>query len=293
MEQQQNKAQYSIRSCGWLLLFVFYLQFITGEMLNIVWEKWFGGFVPQYVALVCIQIFAIVIPLVGFVLLKNADFRTIIKTRRLNAPTVVVCALIGIFAQPVASLINSPVIMGLGQGGVSPAVNTPQNFVEYLFGIVAVALIPAICEELLMRGVILHATEKYGYRLSLVISSVWFMLLHNSFENALGMLFLGFVLCYAVWMTQSVYAGIIIHFTFNASALTMQYLGQPNVWAMWIYIIVSIFLFFVCFSAINRKLVRRYKSNRMFIYILKSLLNLPVILIILGMFMFNYLLGGV
>ncbi len=287
--EQQKKAQYSINSCGWLLLFVFYLQFLTGETLNLIWEKMFWGSVPQYVAIVCVQIFAVVIPCTVFLLLKNTKPTEILKTRKLNVPTGIVCFLIGVFAQPVAGLINSPVIMAMSKGGqVSPQLNIPQNFGGYLLGLLVVALIPAVFEELLMRGIVLHSTEKYGYRLSLAISSIWFALLHNSFENFLGMLFLGFVLCYAVWMTQSVYAGIIIHFSFNASALTMQYLGQPNIWVMWLYIIVSIFLFSVCLSAINRKLVRRYRSNRMFVYILKALLNLPVILIILGITMFHF-----
>ena len=58
---EEPKGMFSKRSCPWLLLFVFYLQFITGEVLNMLWQKHMGTTVPKLLALTAVQIFAVIV----------------------------------------------------------------------------------------------------------------------------------------------------------------------------------------------------------------------------------------
>lgn len=287
MTLEQN-GLFSKKSCPWLLLFVFYLQFITGEVLNMLWQKYFGTDVPRLVALAGIQIFAVALPCLVFIFLKNVKFGDVIKHRKLDVVTVFMCILTGAAAQPIAALLNSPVTLHMNQQA-SAVVGTPSGALSVILTLLVVAVMPAIFEEVLMRGIILCGTERYGYRASLLISGLWFAILHNNPSNFFGMLFLGAVTCYAVWMTQSVYCGMIIHFSFNACGMIMQMTQFPKgTLSSVLLLVVAAVIFFPSVSALNRKLVRRYKTRGLVKQLLSAIFNFPMIVILLGYAMFYF-----
>lgn len=283
----EQKGMYTVKSCPWLLLFVFFLQFVTGEMLNILWERCFGEAVPGLLLLACVQIFSVAVPCGIFILLKNVNPKEIIKHRKLYGITGIMCVIVGITAQPIAALLNSPVALHMSD--MAPVADTPSTAGSFILTLIVIAVLPAFFEEILMRGIVFHATEKYGYRATLFISAIWFAILHNNLANIPGMLFLGFVSCYAVWMTQSVYAGILIHLSFNITGLVFQTTGFPqsNTAAV-ITLIISLFLFVPALSSLNRKLVRRYKTHGLFKQIFFAIFNFPMIIILLGFVMFHF-----
>ncbi len=288
--KEEQKGLFTKKSCPWLLLFVFYLQFITGEILNMLWLESFGENVPKLVALTAVQIFAVAIPCLIFIFLKNVKIGDVVKHRKLNIVTAFMCLVTGAAAQPIAALINSPVALHMGKAA-SPVVDTPVGLVSVLLTLLVVAVQPAICEEVLMRGICLHGTEKYGYRASMFISGLWFAILHNSLPNFFGMFFLGFITCYAVWMTQSVYAGMLIHFSFNAFGLLMQQTGFPgSTFTSVLLIIAAVVIFVPSISSLNRKLVRRYKTHGLLKELFLAVFNLPMIIILLGFVMFYFTL---
>jgi len=284
----EQKGLYTVKSCPWLLLFVFFLQFVTGEMMDILWAQCFGEKAPGLLLLACVQIFSVAIPCGVFILLKNVNPKEIIKHRKLYGVTGIMCVVAGAAAQPIAALLNSPVAIHTSDSTALLA-ETPTTAFSFVLTLIVIAVMPAFFEEILMRGIVLHATEKYGYRASLFISAIWFAILHNSFANIPGMLFLGFVSCYAVWMTQSVYAGMLIHFSFNATGLIFQTTGFPqsNTMAI-ITLIISVLLFVPALSSLNRKLVRRYKTHGLFKQIFFAIFNFPMIIILLGFVMFHF-----
>lgn len=289
--KEQPKGLFSKRSCPWLLLFVFYLQFVLTEVLNMLWQNHFGTTVPKLLALTVVQIFAVALPCFIFILLKNVKTTEIIKHRKLDFVTALVCIITGMTAQPIAGLINSPVILHIAKANPSSVINTPDSVWSFILTLVVVAVLPAICEEFLMRGIVLHSTEKYGYRASIIISGLWFAILHNSLQNFLGMFFLGMVACYAVWMTQSVYSAMFIHFGFNTMGLIMQTTGFPGSTLTSVLLLIASFAIFVPFvSSLNRKFVKRYKTHGLLLQILGAIINVPMIIIILGFVMFYYTL---
>lgn len=285
---EEPKGMYSVRSCPWLLLFVFYLNYVSREMLDIFWNRHFKTGMPHLAELACIQIISVLLPCVIFILLKNVKTSEVIKHRKLSVTAVLMCVLAGVGAQPVSALINAPVVAFLTKHGFefSQTVSRNDNFAAALL---VTALMPAVFEEILMRGIVLHATEKYGYRASLFISAIWFAILHNNPASFVSTLFIGFVLCYAVWMTQSVYAGMIIHFSFNACALLLEYSSfEFNTLAAAAVMVISAVVFVMSISALNRKLVRRYKSYGLGRQIAKAIFNAPMVIIILGYVMFFF-----
>ena len=87
-----------------------------------------------------------------------------------------------------------------------------------------IALAPAICEEMLFRGVILHSLKaKYRISSAVVITAALFGLYHMSLLKFIPTGLLGLVLCIVVWWTGSIYPAMVMHFINNAVSVTVTY----------------------------------------------------------------------
>lgn len=300
---QDNGHQYNsitFRGVRWLLLFVFYLQFLVPLVLESKWYKLTDFPMPDYAAMIAIQLFAVAVPCIVFLYLNTANPYESLKLKGISISHGIMCGLIGITAQSVASLLNIPMLMYISSktGGLpQTAVSTPLDSSQLVTGLIVVALLPALFEEFLMRGIVLTSTQTKGYRSSLIISGLYFALLHNQIENFAGHFFLGFLLCYIVWMTQSVAGGIIAHFSFNAFGMVLDYVtnskGSENLILgsevfYWGVTIVSVLLFFLFIGTINRRRLRRNKSHKLIRQLIFSILNLPIILVVLGYILFQF-----
>ena len=84
-----------------------------------------------------------------------------------------------------------------------------------LWLILAYAILPAVCEEFLFRGILTVEYEKYGPICAAVTTSVWFAFLHFSFLKLPIYLFAGLVLSQLLYTTRSLVATIIAHFVYN------------------------------------------------------------------------------
>lgn len=99
------------------------------------------------------------------------------------------------------------------------------NGVEYLRALAVIAGSAAICEEILFRGVVLSGYEIYGPRKAIVYSGILFGLMHANIQNFIGPIFLGIFIGYVVYITDSIFAGMIAHFMNNSIALSLSYLS--------------------------------------------------------------------
>jgi sodium transport system permease protein len=84
-----------------------------------------------------------------------------------------------------------------------------------------IAVTPAICEELLFRGLILSGFRRLGMWPAILATSLLFGLAHASIYRLLPTMALGVVFGYAVWKTGSIAAGIICHALNNGLMATM------------------------------------------------------------------------
>lgn len=87
-----------------------------------------------------------------------------------------------------------------------------------------VAITPAVCEEMLFRGVILHSLKaKYRVPSAIAITATLFGLYHMSLVKFIPTGLLGLVLCIVVWKTGSIYPAMLMHFINNAVSVIITY----------------------------------------------------------------------
>ena len=290
----------SFGSVKWLLLFVFYLQFLVPELIIDNWSLVSASEPPNYFLIAMIQLFAVALPCAVYMFLNSAKPTDVFKLNKISKTASFVFVLIGISAQSIASLLNIPALMLINSKlGMVPTVSvgTPDSPCGLAIGIFVIALMPAIFEECLMRGIVLTATEHIGYRASLFIGGLFFALLHNRIDGFLGIFFLGVVLCYVVWMTGSIFAGMIVHFSFNAFGMILDYIinsqGLAHPWLSGVIfqssiILISIIIFSALIGTIKSKKVKRYKTQSLFKELFFAIFNLPMLLVIAGYIMFEY-----
>ena len=103
-----------------------------------------------------------------------------------------------------------------------------------LVNLFIVALIPAIGEELLFRGLILKLFKEItgNIHLAVIISAVFFAAMHLQFYGFLPRFTLGLLLGYAFVLTRNLWVPMFIHFVNNAASVVVYYLhynGQLKV----------------------------------------------------------------
>lgn len=99
-----------------------------------------------------------------------------------------------------------------------------------LVNIVLVAVLPAIAEELLFRGLLLKlfANLFKNIHIGVLLSALIFSAIHLQFYGFLPRLMLGLVLGYLFVFTRNLWVPIFVHFLNNASSAIVYYLHYNN-----------------------------------------------------------------
>ncbi len=130
---------------------------------------------------------------------------------------------IGLLAgfMPIASifvyLIN---LTGYHYSGANIVVDSFGKLVLFL---VFVAAIPAVCEEILHRGIIARGGSRISIFAGIMLSSTIFAFMHGSPMQLVHQFFVGVVCCLAYYMTGSIWISALIHFFNNAITLISGY----------------------------------------------------------------------
>lgn len=94
--------------------------------------------------------------------------------------------------------------------------------------LIVVALVPAVCEEMMFRGYIFTAFEdKFKPKTAMLIAACLFGVYHMSIVRFFVTAFIGLVICYVAHKSKSLIPGMIMHFINNGlSCITMYYPKQ-------------------------------------------------------------------
>jgi len=101
---------------------------------------------------------------------------------------------------------------------------TAQSFERFLWLLVLLAVTPALCEEIVFRGVLLGGTRTLEPWRMIVLNGLVFGAFHLSFETVIRFLptaMLGALIAWAVWRTGSIWVGSLMHFLNNGTIVLL------------------------------------------------------------------------
>lgn len=105
------------------------------------------------------------------------------------------------------------------------AMATMKTFSEYLIGMLIIAILPAIFEEIFFRGGLQQLLTQWFKNpfWGIVVTSLLFSLIHFSYYGFLPRFFLGIMLGYMFYFTNNLWYSILAHFLNNGIAVTAMY----------------------------------------------------------------------
>lgn len=150
---------------------------------------------------------------------------------------------------------------------------TPLNIsgVGYVYAAFSRVLIPAICEELIFRGLIFKGLANKNKQLAIWVSAIMFSIFHMSSEQLLYPLLMGLLFAVIMAHENNIIYCIIVHIINNSLALA----GVGYYFAHWSYYLLAALLFIVFITILmilTFKGMQKFKLEKNeLIYLLVSL----------------------
>lgn len=175
---------------------------------------------------VLIYLVIFIIPMIVYIRASKYKASNALRLRHFKMRYLPFVLLMGISVSLISALINAgfaAILSGFGVsvGEISSTVTFSSD--SMLVVVIANVLMPAICEELLLRGLALGEYEKYGVAVSILMTSLIFALFHGSLLTLPSLFVAG--VCYAVitLLFKSVYPAMLCHIINNAIAVYISY----------------------------------------------------------------------
>ena len=137
----------------------------------------------------------------------------------------------------------------------------PLNTTNYFISLFTSALIPAVVEELLFRGIIFKGLKQHGKSFSIVLTTIIFAVYHMSISQTIYPLLFGLLLTLVTYKENNVLYCILMHFINNFAALTISYFNISLVFKGWLYIALAIVLVLIFLACIIIAISKQPKSE--------------------------------
>ena len=169
----------------------------------------------------------IFIPLLIYLVSKKVNLKKVFRFNKISLKQLALCFVLFLCSEFVSMFIQNTVMLILKFFNMTykaQAIPDPHNGKELLILIILVAVIPAFCEDCFFRGFLLTCFQKKGLKYAAVCSGFAFALLHFNAYIFFGIFYLGIILALSVYYTNSIWAGIFIHFCNNSFSCILKFI---------------------------------------------------------------------
>lgn len=168
----------------------------------------------------------LLIPIGIYFFITREPIKVVLSIKKISMKNVIIIVGFSIFIQPilgVISYLSTYFSDNVAEETIGSLLDT-----NFFVGFIAIALIPALLEELFMRGIIQWNYGRVGPRYIFLINGLLFGILHQNFQQFFYAFFIGFFLSLFVYYTGSIFASIIGHFVINGSQFVLGYLSVKS-----------------------------------------------------------------
>ncbi len=225
---QKNELKKVGKRCG--LAVIMYLAISYGLSLVIIITSWifpsiskvYEDVVPSLAFDIILSLLSIGVPffIVQFLLKKDKLVETMpfgtTYNREAATSLVMICLPIMVFSAVGINSISSFFQELLGIEFTSTVSDMSLKGVGgTLFGTLSIAVVPAIIEEMAIRGIVMQSLRKYGDAFAIVVSAMFFACMHGNMVQIPYTIIGGLLLGYLAIATGSLWPSIILHFLNN------------------------------------------------------------------------------
>ncbi len=159
----------------------------------------------------------------GVYLWRNKfDLRETIRLKPIKITTVFMLVGFMYSIMPMATLINVISLKFTTNVIDATITNIAANY-PLAVGVVVVALIPAVLEESVYRGVFYNEYRKVDIKKAIVLSGFLFGITHMNLNQFIYAFLLGMVFSVVVEVTDSIVSSMVLHFVMNGTSMVSVY----------------------------------------------------------------------
>lgn len=222
-DNDNRRAFPSVKSTGIFMLAVFGSYFLVQIVLVTILqlcgltEMYNNNASFYYMFNAVYELIYLGVPLLIMVLYYNKDNTYLLRLKPMSTSELIITVVLGLFVFGtnlflteinviLASFVSNIVIPE------TPAVISVSDKLIFMLTLVVVA---PVTEELIMRGVMMRGLEGRSKWFAIIVTGVFFGMLHLSYYTVFAKILVGILLCYIVYVTGSIYSGIIVHMINN------------------------------------------------------------------------------
>lgn len=162
----------------------------------------------------------LIIPALIYIYKNRINVLEFIRFKRIPIMTVFLICIMTFFLIPVLNFVST-VSMLFSTNFISGAVNDLVTKESFLLSLVTIAVIPAILEESVYRGVFFHEYSKRNTGKAILMSAFFFGLLHMNLNQFSYAVVMGIIFCFIIEATDSIVSTMIVHFLINGSSAVL------------------------------------------------------------------------
>ena len=219
----KNRTFPSVRFTSFFMLISLVSYFLVQEIMGLVLshfdltDTFYSNASFYYMFNAVFELIYIGIPFLAVMLYYKNDRIRLLRLNPLSVKEIIIMVALGLFAF-LANIflvqINTIVVSFFSEVTIpeTPTIVTTADKFIFMFALIVVA---PITEELLMRGFIMRGLEGKSIKFAIVLAGVYFGMFHMSYDTIVPKVLAGILFCYVVYITDSLYAGIIMHMMNN------------------------------------------------------------------------------
>lgn len=198
-----------------VLITIIAAQFLLPKVLHIL-------NVSYIMSSFLLEVIALLIPSLIYLKVRKKSFKETLRINPISIQSILILILVVILSEPIMAFLNvfSQCIF---HNYVSDSLNMMKG-VPYLALLGVVAITPAICEETVMRGIILSNYKKVDIKIAAIMNGFLFGLFHLGPQQFFYAFALGVIFAYLVEITNSIFSSMFCHFLINGFSVTLTWL---------------------------------------------------------------------
>ncbi|WP_250278174.1 CPBP family intramembrane glutamic endopeptidase [[Clostridium] colinum] len=214
--------------------------------------------------------FHFILPIALYIVFKKVKIKEIIPLNPLSLKNVFLIIFIGFSVIPFLMFISSIGDL-FSKDIVSDILHEEASNLNLFQSLFTIALLPAIVEELAFRGAILSGYKKNSLLIGVLMSSLYFGMMHGNLNQFVYTTVLGIFMAFLVRITNSIYSSMIMHFIFNAKAAILIYLSvkyiptsfdQPSTLSSFESVIIMFIIFLISLPLLLLSIFLFIKNNK-------------------------------
>jgi len=162
------------------------------------------------------------LPFAGYLIVTRSGFSGALPAGRLGLGSAALIVLMCLLLSPVMMLISGVTSMVFGVENAADRILAAFSGEPPALSVLALAVMPAVFEELTFRGIILTNHAGLGIRAAALLNGLFFGIIHMNLQQFPYAFAVGAVFSLFVLRSGSILASVLAHFCMNGSQLLLN-----------------------------------------------------------------------